>query len=85
MALLLASPDADASTNDEADAARAGPSASNAACTRGAADDARLGRYMRAWWSVAGAAVGAALRPSAYAPPDGATHAAAALAQAQAM
>ena len=51
----------------------AGGAAGGAACAAepAAADrDAALGAYMRAWWSVAGAAVGAPLPLAAYALPQ---------------
>ena len=65
--MLTAHPNVPPNREDDDDDAGAA-----AACAPGApdaADAARLGRYMRAWWSVAGGVVGAALRPSAYAAP----------------
>lgn len=84
MALLMAANDPDAlSKRDGGDNDAA--AASRAADTSDAADDARLGRYMRAWWSVAGGAVGASLNAAAYAPPDAAQQAAAVPTQPPAM
>jgi hypothetical protein len=38
----------------------------HASAAAAASGDVALGRYMRAWWSLAGGAVGAALPASAY-------------------
>ena len=68
MAAMLAAADPEAPAHRRESNCFAESPAADAAAAAAAADAARLGRYMLAWWSVAGGAVGAALDAAAYAP-----------------